>query len=163
MVSAIVQRRMAQVEAVEFAGIPSPKNRRGEKSGRAFTSLTLFGKFCQTPASFKTEHLTSSSKSELHISSHQHRRRHSQVFSFCNLNSLTSLQKDDIHLYKMNFSAVNDVKDVRERHIEDSLAIISPMQNSYISSCNNSLDNLRAVDAGLVMGFLAWGFSYCLS
>ncbi|MBA0665589.1 hypothetical protein Goklo_002078 [Gossypium klotzschianum] len=71
--------------------------------------------------------------------------------------TLNSRQKDQIHLYvdallqwnqKMNLTAVNEVNEVMERHIEDSLAIIPPIQNSYISSCNNSFDNLRIVDVG---------------
>lgn len=53
-----------------------------------------------------------------------------------------------ISLLKMNLTAVNEVNEVMERHIEDSLAIIPPIQNSYISSCNNSFDNLRIVDVG---------------
>ncbi|MBA0697213.1 hypothetical protein Goari_020762, partial [Gossypium aridum] len=48
----------------------------------------------------------------------------------------------------MSLTAVNEVNEVMERHIEDSLAIIPPIQNSYISSCNNSFDNLRIVDVG---------------
>ncbi|KAL4279609.1 hypothetical protein GQ457_03G015310 [Hibiscus cannabinus] len=71
--------------------------------------------------------------------------------------TLNSCQKDQIHLYveallqwnqKMNLTAVKEANDVLERHIEDSLAIIPPIQNSYISSCNNSFDNLRIVDVG---------------
>ncbi|KAK8690506.1 hypothetical protein V6N13_074039 [Hibiscus sabdariffa] len=71
--------------------------------------------------------------------------------------TLNSCQKDQIHLYvdallqwnqKMNLTAVKEANDVMERHIEDSLAIIPPIQNSYISSCNNSFDNLRIVDVG---------------
>ncbi|TYG72201.1 hypothetical protein ES288_D04G001000v1 [Gossypium darwinii] len=70
--------------------------------------------------------------------------------------TLNSRQKDQIHLYvdallqwnQMNLTAVNEVNEVMERHIEDSLAIIPPIQNSYISSCNNSFDNLRIVDVG---------------
>ncbi|KAK8656161.1 hypothetical protein V6N13_108718 [Hibiscus sabdariffa] len=71
--------------------------------------------------------------------------------------TLNSCQKDQIHLYvdallqwnqKMNLTAVKEASDVMERHIEDSLAIIPPIQNSYISNCNNSFDNLRIVDVG---------------
>ncbi|TYH75191.1 hypothetical protein ES332_D04G002600v1 [Gossypium tomentosum] len=70
--------------------------------------------------------------------------------------TLNSRQKDQIHLYvdallqwnQMNLTAVNEVNEVMERHIEDSLAIIPPIQNSFISSCNNSFDNLRIVDVG---------------
>ncbi|TYJ38534.1 hypothetical protein E1A91_A05G449500v1 [Gossypium mustelinum] len=70
--------------------------------------------------------------------------------------TLNSRQKDQIHLYvdallqwnQMNLTAVNEVNEVMQRHIEDSLAIIPPIQNSYISSCNNSFDNLRIVDVG---------------
>ncbi|XVF09219.1 hypothetical protein REPUB_Repub07fG0073200 [Reevesia pubescens] len=71
--------------------------------------------------------------------------------------TLTSRQKDQIHLYvdallqwnqKMNLTAVKEVNEIMERHIEDSLAIVSPIQNSSISSCNTSLDNLRVVDVG---------------
>lgn len=48
----------------------------------------------------------------------------------------------------MNLTAVKEVNEVMDRHIEDSLAIIPPIQNSYISSCNSSFENLRVVDVG---------------
>ncbi|XWS60674.1 hypothetical protein CRYUN_Cryun07bG0056300 [Craigia yunnanensis] len=80
-----------------------------------------------------------------------------KIRSSSHFETLTSCQKDQILLYvdallqwnqKMNLTAVKEVNEVMERHIEDSLAIIPPIQNSYTSSCNNSFDNLRIVDVG---------------
>lgn len=48
----------------------------------------------------------------------------------------------------MNLTAVRDVSDVMDRHIEDSLAIIPPIQTSYISHCGSSFENLNLVDVG---------------
>lgn len=48
----------------------------------------------------------------------------------------------------MNLTAVTEVNEVMERHIEDSLAIIPPITNSYISHCNNSIKNINLVDVG---------------
>ncbi|KAG7954676.1 hypothetical protein I3843_11G031000 [Carya illinoinensis] len=71
--------------------------------------------------------------------------------------SLTSHQKDQVHLYadtllqwnqRMNLTAVTEVNEVMERHIEDSLAIIPPMRSSYASHCNDSVDSINLVDVG---------------
>lgn len=48
----------------------------------------------------------------------------------------------------MNLTAVTEINEVMERHIEDSLAIIPPITNSYISHCNNSINNINLVDVG---------------
>lgn len=48
----------------------------------------------------------------------------------------------------MNLTAVREVDEVMERHIVDSLAIIPPIQNSYISHCDVSHDNISVVDVG---------------
>ncbi|KAM2558059.1 hypothetical protein TB2_015107 [Malus domestica] len=48
----------------------------------------------------------------------------------------------------MNLTAVKEADEVMERHIEDSLAIIPPIRNSYLSHCNPSSKNLRLVDVG---------------
>lgn len=48
----------------------------------------------------------------------------------------------------MNLTAVRDASDVMDRHIEDSLAIISPIQTSYISHCGSAFENLNLVDVG---------------
>ncbi|KAK9278011.1 hypothetical protein L1049_027568 [Liquidambar formosana] len=34
------------------------------------------------------------------------------------------------------------------RHVEDSLAIIPPIQNSYLSHCNSACENLNLIDVG---------------
>ncbi|KAM1080847.1 hypothetical protein EV1_015363 [Malus domestica] len=56
--------------------------------------------------------------------------------------TLDSRQKEQVHLYvdtllqwnqKMNLPAVKEADEVMERHIEDSLAIIPPVRNSYLS------------------------------
>ncbi|KAM1295525.1 hypothetical protein FF1_015467 [Malus domestica] len=71
--------------------------------------------------------------------------------------TLDSRQKEQVHLYvdtllqwnhKMNLTAVKEADEVMERHIEDSLAIIPPIRNSYLSHCNPSSKNLRLVDVG---------------
>ncbi|BBH03853.1 S-adenosyl-L-methionine-dependent methyltransferases superfamily protein [Prunus dulcis] len=66
--------------------------------------------------------------------------------------------KEQIHLYvdtllewnqRMNLTAVKEVNEVMERHIEDSLAIIPPIRNSYFSHCSpSSSNNLSLVDVG---------------
>lgn len=48
----------------------------------------------------------------------------------------------------MNLTAVKEADDVMDRHIEDSLAIIPPIRNSYISHCESSAENLNLVDVG---------------
>ncbi|PQQ08437.1 ribosomal RNA small subunit methyltransferase G-like [Prunus yedoensis var. nudiflora] len=49
----------------------------------------------------------------------------------------------------MNLTAVKEVKEVMERHIEDSLAIIPPIRNSHLSHCSpSSSNNLCLVDVG---------------
>ncbi|KAL5544364.1 hypothetical protein UlMin_008148 [Ulmus minor] len=71
--------------------------------------------------------------------------------------TLNSRQKDQIHLYvdallqwnqKMNLTAVKEVDEVMERHIEDSLAIIPPIRNYYPSHCSSSCDKLNLADVG---------------
>ncbi|XP_021671280.2 uncharacterized protein LOC110658103 isoform X2 [Hevea brasiliensis] len=71
--------------------------------------------------------------------------------------TLTSRQKNQIHHYiealldwnqKMNLTAVTDVNEVMKRHIEDSLAMLPPIRDSYVSHCNSSIDNLKLVDVG---------------
>ncbi|XP_021292364.1 uncharacterized protein LOC110422679 isoform X2 [Herrania umbratica] len=83
------------------------------------------------------------------------------IRSSSHFETLTSRQKDQVHLYvdallqwnqKMNLTAVKEVSEVMDRHIEDSLAIIPPIQNSYVSSCNDSFDSLRIVDVGTGAG-----------
>nr|TKS16047.1 uncharacterized protein D5086_0000026200 [Populus alba] len=53
----------------------------------------------------------------------------------------------------MNLTAVTDVNKVMGRHIEDSLAILPPLHDSYISHYN-ALSNLFML--GPVLGFLDW-------
>nr|XP_023908513.1 uncharacterized protein LOC112020188 isoform X2 [Quercus suber] len=58
--------------------------------------------------------------------------------------TLTSRQKDQ----RMNLTAVREVNEVMERHIEDSLSILPPIKNSYVSHCNHSINNINLVDVG---------------
>lgn len=71
--------------------------------------------------------------------------------------TLNSQQKDQISLYvdallewnqKMNLTAVIERSEVMERHIEDSLAIIPPIDESYTSHCGSSCESLNLVDVG---------------
>ncbi|RZC87376.1 hypothetical protein C5167_035915 [Papaver somniferum] len=73
------------------------------------------------------------------------------------IETLTSPQKEQISLYvdallewnqKMNLTAVTERNEVMDRHVEDSLAIIPPIQSFYLSHCNSSCDNLNLVDVG---------------
>ncbi|KAL5722315.1 16S rRNA (guanine(527)-N(7))-methyltransferase [Ranunculus cassubicifolius] len=69
------------------------------------------------------------------------------------LETLTPRQKEQISLYvdsllewnqKMNLTAVKDTNEVMSRHVEDSLAIISPIRSLYTSDS----DSLKLVDVG---------------
>ncbi|KAA8542621.1 hypothetical protein F0562_023773 [Nyssa sinensis] len=66
-------------------------------------------------------------------------------------------RKEQIHLYadallqwnqRMNLTAVTEESEVMERHVEDSLATIPPIQSSYLSHCAASYENLNLVDVG---------------
>lgn len=48
----------------------------------------------------------------------------------------------------MNLTAVREASEVMERHVEDSLAIVSPIQSSYVSHCEPSCEQLSLVDVG---------------
>ncbi|XP_068643568.1 uncharacterized protein [Aristolochia californica] len=73
------------------------------------------------------------------------------------LEDLTTSQQEQISIYvdallqwnqRMNLTAVTETSDVMKRHVEDSLAIIPPIQNSYLSRCGSSCDGLKLVDVG---------------
>ncbi|XP_021733692.1 uncharacterized protein LOC110700459 [Chenopodium quinoa] len=75
--------------------------------------------------------------------------------------TLNSHQKHQISLYvdtllewnqKMNLTAVTERSEVMERHIEDSLAILPPMNESYTSHCGSSCESLSLVDVGTGAG-----------
>ncbi|XP_062116414.1 uncharacterized protein LOC133830456 isoform X1 [Humulus lupulus] len=81
----------------------------------------------------------------------------SRILSSSYFETLSSTQKVQIHLYvdvllqwnqKMNLTAIKEVNEVMERHVEDSLAVITPIRNSYISHCSSSCNNLKLVDVG---------------
>ncbi|KAF7123699.1 hypothetical protein RHSIM_Rhsim12G0161700 [Rhododendron simsii] len=83
------------------------------------------------------------------------------VHSSTHFQTLTSCQKEQIHLYvdalldwnqKMNLTAVTEVSEVMERHIEDSLSIIPPIRRSYLSHCGGSYHELSLVDVGTGAG-----------
>lgn len=48
----------------------------------------------------------------------------------------------------MNLTAVTDESEVMERHIDDSLAIINPIESSYLAHCGASCENLSLIDVG---------------
>ncbi|KAG1327032.1 16S rRNA (Guanine527-N7)-methyltransferase [Cocos nucifera] len=77
------------------------------------------------------------------------------------LQTLSPRQKDQISLYvstlrqwnqRMNLTAVTEEREVMTRHVEDSLAILPPLQRSYLSHCSSSssssCDGLNLVDVG---------------
>ncbi|XP_028090487.1 uncharacterized protein LOC114290722 isoform X1 [Camellia sinensis] len=75
--------------------------------------------------------------------------------------TLTHPQKQQIHLFvdallqwnqKMNLTAVREESEIMERHVEDSLALIPPIQSSYLSHCGASCDEIRLVDVGTGAG-----------
>ncbi|XP_044487502.1 ribosomal RNA small subunit methyltransferase G isoform X2 [Mangifera indica] len=84
-----------------------------------------------------------------------------RVLNSSHFETLTFQQQDQIRLYvdsllqwnqKMNLTAVKEVNEVMERHIEDSLAILPPIYNNYTSHCSGSSDNLSLVDVGTGAG-----------
>ncbi|XAR72653.1 16S rRNA (guanine(527)-N(7))-methyltransferase [Bertholletia excelsa] len=75
--------------------------------------------------------------------------------------TLAPCQKEQIRVYvdallqwnkKMNLTAVTDVREVMERHVEDSLAIVPPIRSSYLSHCGESCEKLNLVDVGTGAG-----------
>ncbi|KAJ7956284.1 Ribosomal RNA small subunit methyltransferase G [Quillaja saponaria] len=75
--------------------------------------------------------------------------------------TLTSRQKDQIHLYvdallqwnkRMNLTAVTEMNEVMERHVEDSLAILPPLRDRYRTHCKSLFDNVNLVDVGTGAG-----------
>lgn len=52
----------------------------------------------------------------------------------------------------MNLTAVREVNEVMERHVEDSLAILPPLSDCYRSRCGASCDKLSLVDVGTGAG-----------
>ncbi|XP_054821914.1 uncharacterized protein LOC129320471 isoform X1 [Prosopis cineraria] len=86
----------------------------------------------------------------------------STVFnSLSHFAALSSCQKDQIHLYvdvllewnkRMNLTAIKEVDEVMERHVEDSLAILPPLRDCYRSHCGTSYDKLKMVDVGTGAG-----------
>nr|XP_019702901.1 uncharacterized protein LOC105039142 isoform X3 [Elaeis guineensis] len=58
-----------------------------------------------------------------------------------------------LSLQRMNLTAVTEEREVMTRHVEDSLAILPPLQRSYLSHCSSSsssssCDGLNLVDVG---------------
>ncbi|XXG81251.1 hypothetical protein AAC387_Pa09g1932 [Persea americana] len=88
-------------------------------------------------------------------------RTRKTITSFCfqspQLDTLTPKQKDQVSLYvdtllqwnqRMNLTAVTEASEVMKRHVEDSLAIIPPIQSHYLSRCDSTCDRLNLVDVG---------------
>ncbi|XP_050936129.1 uncharacterized protein LOC103483237 isoform X3 [Cucumis melo] len=81
---------------------------------------------------------------------------------FLHFETLTSRQKDQVHLFvdallqwnqKMNLTAITEVNEVMERHVEDSLAIIPPIRNLYLSHCSTiPCNDIKLVDVGTGAG-----------
>lgn len=51
-------------------------------------------------------------------------------------------------LQRMNLTAVKGVDGVMERHVQDSLAIVTPIRSSYVPHCSASCGNISLVDVG---------------
>ncbi|KAJ4850061.1 hypothetical protein Tsubulata_034421 [Turnera subulata] len=75
--------------------------------------------------------------------------------------TLNSRQKEQIRLYvdtlldwnqRMNLTAVTDFDEVMKRHVDDSLAILPHIRDTYASHCDGSIDNLTLVDVGTGAG-----------
>ncbi|GER47402.1 ribosomal RNA small subunit methyltransferase G [Striga asiatica] len=71
--------------------------------------------------------------------------------------TLSSHQQTQIRLYidsllqwnqKMNLTAVKEKNEIMERHVEDSLAILNPVREAYLSRCGDSFEKLNVVDVG---------------
>ncbi|GAB2243574.1 hypothetical protein Droror1_Dr00023702 [Drosera rotundifolia] len=84
-----------------------------------------------------------------------------QSLKYPQFESLSSHQKDQISLYvdtllewnqKMNLTAVTERDQIMERHVEDSLAIIPPILESYSGHCGCSYSTLNVVDVGSGQG-----------
>ncbi|KAK4843473.1 hypothetical protein QYF36_008449 [Acer negundo] len=84
-----------------------------------------------------------------------------RIVNSSHFETLDSRQQEQIRLYvdallqwnqKMNLTAVKEVNEVMERHIEDSLTILAPIHKSYTSHCNTSCDKIRLVDVGTGAG-----------
>ncbi|XP_027332449.1 uncharacterized protein LOC113847496 isoform X2 [Abrus precatorius] len=87
--------------------------------------------------------------------------QHKSLVTLSQFGTLTSRQKDQIHLYvdallqwnkRMNLTAVKEVNDVMERHVEDSLSILPPLSDFYRMHCGTSCDKLNLVDVGTGAG-----------
>lgn len=52
----------------------------------------------------------------------------------------------------MNLTAVREVNEAMERHVEDSLSILPPLSDCYRSHCGASCDKLSLVDVGTGAG-----------
>ncbi|KAL9326476.1 hypothetical protein ACSQ67_007121 [Phaseolus vulgaris] len=87
--------------------------------------------------------------------------QHKSVATLSHFGTLTSHQKHQIHLYvdtllqwnkRMNLTAVREVNDVMERHVEDSLAILPALSDCYRLHCGSSCDKLSLVDVGTGAG-----------
>ncbi|KAL2936083.1 Ribosomal RNA small subunit methyltransferase G [Bienertia sinuspersici] len=75
--------------------------------------------------------------------------------------TLNPHQKDQISLYvdvllqwnqKMNLTAVTERSEVMERHVEDSLAILPPINECYSLHCGSSCERINVVDVGTGAG-----------
>ncbi|CAH1437373.1 unnamed protein product [Lactuca virosa] len=83
------------------------------------------------------------------------------IVNASHFDTVNPLQKQQVQLYidalldwnhKMNLTAVKEASDVMDRHIENSLSIIPPIQSSYILHCESSFENLNHVDVGSDVG-----------
>ena len=52
----------------------------------------------------------------------------------------------------MNLTAVKEVNEVMDCHVEDSLAILAPLRDCYRLHCDSSFDKVKLVDVGTGAG-----------
>ncbi|KAH0436248.1 hypothetical protein IEQ34_026445 [Dendrobium chrysotoxum] len=71
--------------------------------------------------------------------------------------TLSSRQKEQISVFRMNLTSERQEGEVMERHVGDSLALLTPLRRSYLSRCCPSsfpsCDGIKLVDVGSGSGF----------
>ncbi|KNA12051.1 hypothetical protein SOVF_129380 [Spinacia oleracea] len=126
--------------------------------------LCLRSKLILSPFSFRTfiEHLPYNKPKSLNFTLNTRKSLNTAAsVKSSHFETLNPHQKHQISLYvdaliqwnqKMNLTAVTERSEVMERHIEDSLAILPPINESYTSHCDSSCESIKLVDVGTGAG-----------